>query len=72
MRAHIVGGDADMSFQGLTTSRVAFDFVFEVKSNFMSAIDVRLLESFDVWAEIIVRGWAHHRRSALDLHESLA
>ena len=71
IRAHIFGSDADLSLQGLTASRVAFYFVSEVKSDFMIAIKVRLLESFNVWVNILVRGWAHHRRSVLYLHESL-
>ena len=67
--AHIFGSDADPGLRGRTASMAAFNFIFEVMSDFMIAINVRLLESFDVGVDVFVRGWAHDRGSALDLHE---
>ena len=68
--AHVFGSDADLGLQGLKTSRIAFNFVCKVKSNFMIAINAKLLESFNIWVDILVTRWAHQCWSALDSYES--
>jgi hypothetical protein len=68
---NILGSNANLSLQNLAASGIRLDLIIEDTACLMVAIDMRSLESLEIWVDIFVGGWAQSSWRSLNAHNCL-
>ena len=61
--------DANLSLQNLAASGIGLNFIIENIACFMMTVDVRGLESLEVWVDVLVGGRAQGGWRPLNVHK---
>ena len=66
---NILRSDANLSLQNLAASGVGLNFIIEDTACFMIAVDVRGLESLEVWVDVLITVGTKSGWCPLDIHD---